>query len=144
MGLRRPKPWGFEGYTVPNNDWHLKKPRTFWSVQKKENFMEEQAQKKKDLPAPTAYEAKSFWSGQYSDGGGHSGRWLKSAKVTLIDDILKLRKLRLPGPGQYKAKEFKIPNVPKQGTQKGDFINNCRWYGLQTPGWKYKLNYVSQ
>ena len=37
----------------------------------------------------------------------------------------------------------KIPNVPKQNTEKGEFINNCRWYGLQTPGWKYKINYVS-
>ncbi len=91
--------------------------------------MEVQARRKKDLPAPTAYDAKSSWSGHYSDGGGHSGRWLKAPKITLIDDILKLKKLKLPGPGQYKAKQFKIPNVPKKSTEKGDFINNCRWYG---------------
>jgi hypothetical protein len=33
--------------------------------------------------------------------------------------------------------------VPKQNTEKGEFISNCRWYGLQTPGWKYKINYDS-
>lgn len=59
----------------------------------------------------------------------------------MIDDILKLKKLKLPGPGQYKVKEFKIPNVPKQNTDKGEFINNSKWYGMQTPGHKYKVNY---
>jgi len=92
--------------------------------------METEARKKKELPAPTAYKMKSEWSGQYSDGGGHSGKWLKGPKVTLIDDILKLRKLKLPGPGQYKIPGHRIPNVPKQNTDKGEFINNCRWYGL--------------
>ena len=105
--------------------------------------MEIQARKKKEIPGPNKYEFKTEWTGQYSDGGGHSGRWLKSAKVTMVDEILKLKKLKLPGPGQYKFETFKIPNVPKQTTEKGDFINNCRWYGLQTPGWKYKINYVS-
>jgi len=109
---------------------------------KKENFMEEQARKKKDLPAPTSYDFKSEWSGHYSDGG-HSGKWLKAPKITLIDDILKMRKLKLPGPGQYKVPSFKIPNMPKVLTDKGEFINNCRWFGQQTPGWKYKINYVS-
>ena len=51
--------------------------------------MEQQARKKKDLPAPTAYKMKSEWSGQYSDGGGHSGRWLKAAKITMYEAILR-------------------------------------------------------
>ena len=97
---RRQKSWGIEGYYAQNNDWHFYKPKTFWPKGKKENFMETEARKKKELPAPTAYKMKSEWSGQYSDGGGHSGKWLKGPKVTLIDDILKLRKLKLPGPGQ--------------------------------------------
>ena len=138
---RRQKSWGIDGYYAPNNDWSLIKPKTFWAKGKKENFMEQQARKKKEIPAPTAYEVKSHWSGHYSDGGGHSGRWLKKKKLTYIDDILSLRKLNMPGPGKYKLNDFKIPNVPKQSTEKGDFINNCRWYGLQTPGWKYKINW---
>jgi hypothetical protein len=68
--------------------------------------------------------------------------WLKGAKITMIDEILKLKKLKLPGPGQYPAKPFKIKNPPKQTTEKGEFINNCRWYGQQTPGHKYKINWV--
>lgn len=142
---RRGKSWGIEGYLTPNNDWAWMKPRTFWSKSKKENFMETQAKKKKDLPAPTAYDIKSagMWSGQYPDCTGHSGRWLKKDKTSYIDDILKLKKLKLPGPGQYKVKDFKITNVPKQNSEKGDFINNCKWYGMQTPGWKYKINYES-
>lgn len=91
--------WGIDGYYVPNNEWHFDRPRTFWSKMKKENFMEEAARKKKDLPAPTAYKLKSQWSGHYSDGGGHSGRWLKAPKVTMIDEILKQKKNKPIGPG---------------------------------------------
>ncbi len=138
---KRGRSWGIDGYLAPNNDWSLVKTKTFWAKSKKENFMETQARRRKDLPAPTAYKIKCEWSGTYSDGGGHTGRWLKAPKLTLIDDILKQKKLKLPGPGQYKVNDFKIPNMPKQNTEKGDFINNCRWYGMQTPGWKYKLNY---
>jgi len=120
-----------DGYRAPNNDWSLLKPKTFWSKSKKENFMEQQARRKKELPAPTAYHIKSnCWSGQYSDGGGHSGRWLKKDKFTYIDEILAQRKLKMPGPGKYPVMPFKIPNVPKQATEKGEFIDNCRWYGL--------------
>jgi hypothetical protein len=81
--------WGLEGYKAPTNDWHLIKTKTFMLTGKKENFMETQARRKKDLPAPTAYKMKSEWSGLYKDGNGHSGRWLKGDKITLIDDILK-------------------------------------------------------
>jgi hypothetical protein len=100
MPLQGKKPfWGIEGYLAPTNDWALTKVRTFWSKNKKENFMEIQARKKKEIPGPNKYEFKTEWTGQYSDGGGHSGRWLKSAKVTMVDEILKLKKLKLPGPG---------------------------------------------
>jgi hypothetical protein len=39
-------------------------------------------------------------------------------------------------------KTFRIPNVPKMTTEKGEFVNNTKWYAMQTPGWKYKINYV--
>jgi hypothetical protein len=32
--------------------------------------------------------------------------------------------------------------MPKQNSEKGEFINNSRWYGQQTPGHKYKVNFV--
>lgn len=134
--------WGIEGYLAPTNDWALQRVKSFWSKVKKENFMETYARKKKEIPGPNKYEFKSEWTGQYSDGGGHSGKWIKAAKVTYIDEILATRKLKQPAPGQYKHETFKIPNVPIQKTEKGEFIDNCRWYGLQTPGWKYKINYV--
>jgi len=137
------QPWGIDGYLAPTNDWALKKVKSFWSKIKKENFMETFARKKKEIPGPNKYEFKTEWTGQYSDGGGHSGKWIKAPKVTYIDEILSTKKLKRPGPGQYKYETFKIPNVPIQKTEKGEFINNCRWYGLQTPGWKYKINYVS-
>ena len=60
---RRQKSWGVDGYRAPNNDWYLIKPKTFWPKGKKENFMEQQARKKKEIPAPTAYQLKSHWSG---------------------------------------------------------------------------------
>ncbi len=91
----------------------MKKPKTFTSKGKNETFIIQYAKSKKEIPAPTAYKLKIEWNGHYSDGGGHSGRWLKAPKVTLIDDILKQKKLKLPGPGQYKLPEHKIPNMPK-------------------------------
>jgi hypothetical protein len=82
---------------------------------KKENFMETAALRKKDIPAPNKYDIKSayMWSGKYPDCTGHTGKWLKKDKTSYIDDILKTKKLKLPGPGLYKVKDFKIPNVPK-------------------------------
>ena len=125
------KNWGVEGYYVPNNDYYWHKPKTFLSKSKKENFIETYAKKRKDLPAPTSYSSKSEWGGnKYKDCMGHSGQWLKAPKTTMFDEILKLKKLKLPGPGQYKVKEFKIPNVPKQNSEKGEFISNSKWYGL--------------
>lgn len=115
---------------------HWKKPRTFLSKQKKENFIEIETKRRKDLPAPTAYpfKAETMWTGQYKDCSGHSGRWLKAQKTTYIDDILKTKKLRLPGPCTYKIPLEKEKNWPKQTSEKGEFINNCRWFGKQTPG----------
>jgi hypothetical protein len=139
----RTNEWGLEGYIVPNNDYYFLKPHTFVSKGKKENFIEVEARRKKDLPAPSSYNLKSEWGGnKYKDCLGHSGQWLKAPKKTMIDDILKMKKLKLPGPGQYKMKSFKIQNTAKQNTEKGEFINNCRWYGQQTPGHKYKINWV--
>ena len=41
MPLQPKKPfWGIEGYLAPTNDWALTKVKTYWSKQKKENFME--------------------------------------------------------------------------------------------------------
>lgn len=89
-GHRRTKSWGVDGYYLPTNDWHFHKVKTFWPKSKKENFMEQQARKLKELPAPTAYKLKCEWDGHYPKSGfGHSGKWLKGPKVTLIDDILK-------------------------------------------------------
>jgi hypothetical protein len=58
---------------------YWKRPKTFSSKMKKENFIEVAAKKKKEIPAPSAYniESKSMWSGLYRDCSGHSGRWLK-------------------------------------------------------------------
>ena len=115
MHTRSQTAWGIDGYIVPNNDWYFHRPKTFCSISKKENFLETQAKRKKDLPAPTAYSWKNHnWDGNnYKDCTGHSGMMLKGAKITMIDEILKLKKLKLPGPGQYPAKPFKIKNPPK-------------------------------
>jgi hypothetical protein len=122
---------------------YWKRPKTFSSKMKKENFIEVYAKKKKEIPAPSAYnlESKSMWSGLYRDCSGHSGRWLKCPKTTYIDDILKQKKLKLPGPCTYKIPEYKMKNWPMSKTEKGEFIDNCRWFGKQTPGHQYKINY---
>lgn len=54
--------WGVEGYYVPNNEWYYHKPRTFWAKSKKENIIEYEARKKKELPAPNFYKLDYDWS----------------------------------------------------------------------------------
>ena len=112
--MNRKESWGVEGYYVPHTDMYWKKPRTFTSKMKKENFIEVDAKRKKEIPAPSAYnlDSKKYWNGLYRDCSGHSGKWLSSAKTTYIDDILKQKKLKLPGPGTYKMPEFKAKNWP--------------------------------
>ena len=107
--------WGVDGYYVPHTDMYWKKPKTFSSKMKKENFIEIEAKRKKEIPAPSAYnfDAKKLWTGLYRDCSGHSGKWLSSSKTTYIDNILKQKKLKLPGPGTYKIPDFKPKNWPK-------------------------------
>lgn len=128
--------WGVEGYYVPTNEWYFNKPKTFWAKGKKENIIEWQARKRKDLPAPNTYKLDFDWN------KNPNGRFLKGKKVTLIDDILKQKKLKLPGPGQYKLPANKIKGLPKSTVDKCQFINDAKYAALQTPGFKYKLNYV--
>ncbi|CDW83400.1 UNKNOWN [Stylonychia lemnae] len=127
--------WGVEGYYAPTNDWYFHRPRTFWAKGKKENIIEWEAKRKKDLPAPNLYKLENDWS------KNTKGRFLKGDRVTLIDDILKLKKQRLPGPGSYKLPSYKIQGMPKTTTDKCQFINDAKYSAMQTPGSKYKINY---
>ena len=54
------------------------------------------------MPAPNTYKLEIDWN------KNAKGRFLKGKKITIIDDILKLKKLRLPGPGTYKLPVEKI------------------------------------
>lgn len=85
--------WGVKGYYVPTNDWHWHKPKTFWAKGKKENIIEYNAKKSKDLPAPTTYKLDNDWS------KSTKGKFLKGDRITYLDEILKTKKLKLPGPG---------------------------------------------
>jgi hypothetical protein len=85
--------WGVQGYYVPTNDWHWHKPKTFWPKSKKENIIEFEARRKKELPAPNTYKLDFEW------GKNPGGKFLKGNRVTLVDEILKGKKLKLPGPG---------------------------------------------
>lgn len=46
------------------------------------------------------------------------------------------------GPGTYEMPRFKIKGFVKQHTAKSQFIAEARFVGQQTPGCKYKVNYV--
>ena len=46
------------------------------------------------------------------------------------------------GPGTYDVPRFKIKGFVKQHTAKSQFIAEARYVGQQTPGCKYKVNYV--
>ena len=88
--------WGVQGYYVPTNDWHFHKPKTFWAKGKKENIIEFEAKMKKEMPAPNTYKLDIDWS---KNG---KGKFLKGKRITTVDEILLTKKLKLPGPGQYK------------------------------------------
>jgi hypothetical protein len=134
--LKKKEQWGVEGYYVPTNEWYFKKPKTFWAKGKKENIIEYEARKKKDQPGPTKYDLINDWS------KNTKGKFLKGKKETLIDEILKMKKYKLPGPGSYKLPTEKILGMPKTTGEKCAFINDAKFKGLQTPGSKYKINYV--
>lgn len=63
---------------------------------KKENIIEYEARKKKDQPAPNHYKLDVDWN------KNTKGKFLKGKRITIVDEILMQKKLRLPGPGQYK------------------------------------------
>ena len=136
MGLHKMNNQPFnmvDGYYVQNNDWHWEKlrPKSYlWGGKiPKTNVMEIEAKKKRWVPGPNKYDFKTEWGGQYPSGGGHSGKCPTAPKITYIDAILATKELKLPGPGQYKPETFKIPACPIELSVKGQFIDNCRWYG---------------
>ena len=74
--------------------------------------MEYFARKKKDIPAPNAYKLGCDWT------KNPKGKFFKSKRITMIDEILKEKKNKPPGPGSYKLPNFKIASVPKSTTDK--------------------------
>lgn len=88
------------------------------------------------MPGPDTYKLDLDWS------KNPKGKFLKGNRVTQIDAILKMRKLNLPGPGKYKMNDYKIMGLSKTTGDKCVFINEAKFKAHQTPGFKYKLNYV--
>ena len=72
-----------EGYYVPDNNWMFERVKTFWSNTKKENIIEYEARKKSQLPSSSVYSKVLNWSVL-----GKQGRFTKSKRNTLIDQIL--------------------------------------------------------
>lgn len=97
---------------MPTNAWHFHRPRTFWGKGKKENIIEWEAGKKKDLPGPNTYKLDCDWS------KNPKGKFLKGNRITIIDDILKQKKNKPPGPGSYKLPGYRIQNMPKSTSDK--------------------------
>ena len=92
---------------------------------------------KKDNPGPTTYKLNMDWTKT------SNGKFLKGKKSTVIDEIMAQKKLKLPGPGSYEPKAHRIQKFAKVSSDKCEFINDAKFVGLQTPGWKYKINYVT-
>lgn len=59
---RKKEDWGVQGYYCPNNNWMFHRVKTFVSNQKKENIIELEARRKKELPAPNMYSSIQDWS----------------------------------------------------------------------------------
>ncbi|TNV78156.1 hypothetical protein FGO68_gene17627 [Halteria grandinella] len=129
------KKWGVDGYYVPDNNWMFDRIKTFWSKSKKENIIEYEARKKKEVPAPGMYTKIEDWS------QNSKGRFTKSKRCTLIDQILAHKKQI--GPGTYELPKYRIKGFVKQNTLKGQFIGEALFMGKETPGSKYNINYQS-
>ena len=90
--------------------------RTFFSkIKTKVNCFDLEASKKKFVPAPTKYGSIRNWS-KTKD---RMQQFSSAKRLTVTDQILSRKKLKEPGPGTYKTKQYKIVNVsaPKQVTQ---------------------------
>lgn len=61
-----------------------------------------EARQRKDLPAPNMYCSITDWS------KNTKGKFPKSQRNTLIDQILAQKKLRLPGPGTYDLPKLEV------------------------------------
>ncbi len=99
---RKKEDWGVQGYYCPTNNWLFHRAKSFMSKTKKENIIAIEARHKIDIPAPNMYSSIPDWS------KNTKGKFPKSQRNTLIDQILAQKKLRLPGPGTYELPKLEV------------------------------------
>ena len=79
----------------------------FNAKQPKVNILEQEAERKKSIPAPNKYNKCKNWRDE--NRADNLQKFLKSERITITDRILATKKLRIPGPSTYKPKmNFKV------------------------------------
>eukprot|EP00347_Sterkiella_histriomuscorum_P005599 403355986 len=98
------------------------------------------------MPPPNQYQEPRDWKKEmtdYSYGGSPlKGKFLKGDKITLSAEVIKnSKKEGLPGPGTYDSNLKKNPRgLSKVNEQKGQYIDDAKFIGLQTPGAIYNTD----
>ena len=76
--------------------------RTFFSTMKKKNYIDYEVNAKKWVPPMNKYIKQHNW--KHDNSRNNFQKFLQGDRVTEIDNILKKKKLKLPGPSTYKPK----------------------------------------
>ena len=143
--ILRVPPFGFQGYNPKSTSKDLIKPISWGtSKQKRTTFCEEIAKKKAHVPAANKYSTMADWT---KDKSLVSPVFSKSPRTVIADEIAKknaCKEKSSPGIGHYddhKAYKVVSPRTIgnfKQNTDRTTFTIESQWYGMQTPGHKYK------
>jgi hypothetical protein len=111
----------------------------------KSTYLNEAVRIEKKKGTDKFYQAPPDWSKLNSltslNGHAHKGEFLKENRKTipiLIEESAK--KNKIPAPGAYTPNDlYKIPNIAKVQTLKGEMLNEATLKGLETPGHKYEI-----
>lgn len=132
--------WADKMYTCKSTQWH--KIQNFIAKEPKINILTKIAMQKKNIPAPNAYVKVLNWTQESAKNRDNMQRFLKAKRITFTDVILAKRKLKEPGPQSYNPKDgYRITNLPQsKHTPQMQMLDDAKFKGQQTPGWKYNPN----
>ncbi|CDW81767.1 UNKNOWN [Stylonychia lemnae] len=151
--IRKKELFGIDGYKVPSNKALIIPPRTFKLVKSEKqsrSFVDVEVKNRQFMPPPNYYQTPSDWKKQQNEylygGSPLKGKFLKGNRVTLSAEIINQNKKEsMPGPGSYdSAQKQKLTGLYKVKEEKSQFIDDAKYFGLQTPGAIYnpKVEYV--
>ena len=124
-------------------------PKNFKIIKKEKgekSYLDIETKRREFVPPPGQYMSQKDWKKEmesYQSGGSPSkGKFLKGNKVTTCEEIfLKGKKNSMPEPCSYSPKLLdKITGLSKVKEEKGQFVEESKFVGMQTPGFIYEAS----